>query len=472
MTAIDDAQSLVGTAGYIPPEGPGTPQADLYSLGKVLYEIAFGKDRQEFPQLPPDLQSYPDYAALLELNEVILQACETDPRFRYVSATALREDLELLQKGHSVRGARLVERRWRRARHAAAWLTAGVAVLALTVLASRVHQAAATVPPERRSPNEVANNLFDLGKEYFDQFSEGNFQMAADYFKRAIKVDTNFAQAYGYLAATYSCSYGEWNPNWKYLPQAKELALQALKLDDSMAEPHIALATYYFMREWDWSNAEMEEKRAIQLNPSSSLCHLCYAECLRARGNTVEAIKQLDEAKALDPHSRFINKRLASNLVDARQWNEALTQINQVSAMDPSDGSVSISKISVLCALGRYPDAIEEERKSRTAAGESKDKLNLELDELKHAVETDGPKAYWLRELANAKNWKDPYGESRAYAQLGETNAAMTCLNTSLNNFLKDGDASLTFNVMNDWTLDPVRSDPRFHAILKTMHLE
>ena len=88
------------------PEGPGTPQADLYSLGKVLYEIAIGKDRQEFPQLPPDLQSHPDYAALLELNEIILKACETDPRQRYACATALREDLELLQRGQSVRSVK------------------------------------------------------------------------------------------------------------------------------------------------------------------------------------------------------------------------------------------------------------------------------------------------------------------------------------------------------------------------------
>jgi len=54
VTNIDDAHSMVGTVGYIPPEGPGAAQADIYSLGKVLYEIAFGKDRQDFPQLPPD----------------------------------------------------------------------------------------------------------------------------------------------------------------------------------------------------------------------------------------------------------------------------------------------------------------------------------------------------------------------------------------------------------------------------------
>ncbi len=112
VAAIDEAHSLVGTVGYIPPEGPGTPQADLYSLGKVLYEIVFGKDRQEFPQLPADLHSHPDYAALLELNEVILKACETDPHRRYASATALGEDLARLQQGRSVKRHRTAERRW------------------------------------------------------------------------------------------------------------------------------------------------------------------------------------------------------------------------------------------------------------------------------------------------------------------------------------------------------------------------
>jgi hypothetical protein len=60
----------------------------IYSLGKVLYEISLGEDRQHFPQLPPDLQSLANYAALLELNEVILKACETDPRRRYQTAAA------------------------------------------------------------------------------------------------------------------------------------------------------------------------------------------------------------------------------------------------------------------------------------------------------------------------------------------------------------------------------------------------
>src|SRR6266702_295149 len=66
---ISEARSFVGTTGFIPPEGPGTPQADLYSLGKALYEMSTGKDRQDFPQLPSDLREFPSPDALVEFNE-------------------------------------------------------------------------------------------------------------------------------------------------------------------------------------------------------------------------------------------------------------------------------------------------------------------------------------------------------------------------------------------------------------------
>ncbi|MBI3416847.1 MAG: protein kinase [Verrucomicrobia bacterium] len=106
VAAVDDARSLVGTAGYIAPEGPGTPQADLYALGKVLYEAVFGKDRQEFPALPADVASRPDHARLLELNAILLKACATDRCERYQSADEMRADLELLHAGRSVKRRR------------------------------------------------------------------------------------------------------------------------------------------------------------------------------------------------------------------------------------------------------------------------------------------------------------------------------------------------------------------------------
>src|SRR5438874_1366138 len=106
-----EAKSYVGTEGFIPPEGPGTPRADIYSLGKVLYEIATGKDRQRFPEPPTLLGEFSDREQLLELNEVILKACENDPKKRYPSAEHMHSELVLLQSGKSVKRLHLVERR-------------------------------------------------------------------------------------------------------------------------------------------------------------------------------------------------------------------------------------------------------------------------------------------------------------------------------------------------------------------------
>ena len=109
---INEARSYVGTEGFIPPEGPGSPQADVYSLGKVLYEASTGKDRQDFPELPTLWDKLPDHTGLLELNEVILQACRNDPAKRYPSAWEMYTDLLVLANGKSVRRLRSLERRF------------------------------------------------------------------------------------------------------------------------------------------------------------------------------------------------------------------------------------------------------------------------------------------------------------------------------------------------------------------------
>lgn len=81
--------SFVGTAGYVPPEGPGTVAADIFSLGKVLYEMSMGKDREEFPELPTSWRELPEAPALIRLNAIITKACHPDPRRRFAAAEEL-----------------------------------------------------------------------------------------------------------------------------------------------------------------------------------------------------------------------------------------------------------------------------------------------------------------------------------------------------------------------------------------------
>jgi WD40 repeat protein len=111
VSELGTSRSFVGTEGFIPPEGPGSPEGDIFSLGKVLYEISTGKDRQKYPELPTELGENPDHKNLLELNEVILKACDGDVQKRYHSADQMHADLVLLQAGKSVKRLRMLERR-------------------------------------------------------------------------------------------------------------------------------------------------------------------------------------------------------------------------------------------------------------------------------------------------------------------------------------------------------------------------
>jgi WD40 repeat protein/serine/threonine protein kinase len=144
VTDSENAHSFVGTEGFIPPEGPGSKKADIYSLGKTLYEVASGRDRLDFPSLPASLDELPDPAKFLELNEVIIRACRNDPRERYGSAREMYDDLALLVTGKSLRRLHTLERRWKSAKHAVALFAGAVAVssaVVFPILRERQHSA-------------------------------------------------------------------------------------------------------------------------------------------------------------------------------------------------------------------------------------------------------------------------------------------------------------------------------------------
>ena len=103
VASTSDARTFVGTPGYVPPEGPGKPNADVFALGRLLYELVTGLERDDFPRLPEDLGKRPDRKGLLELNEIILRSCEPDARRRYPDASEMLADLLVLKQGHSLR---------------------------------------------------------------------------------------------------------------------------------------------------------------------------------------------------------------------------------------------------------------------------------------------------------------------------------------------------------------------------------
>lgn len=100
LVATRDQRTFVGTEGFVPPEGPGSAQADVYSLGKVLYEIVTGKDRLDFPELPDEPPKPEERKRWLELNRIICDTCDPHLSRRKIrTAAALADALRQLQPG-------------------------------------------------------------------------------------------------------------------------------------------------------------------------------------------------------------------------------------------------------------------------------------------------------------------------------------------------------------------------------------
>ena len=141
VALLTGSRTYVGTEGYIPPEGPGTVQADIFSLGKVLYEMSTGLDRNSFPDLPTDLHDFPDATLVAELNEVVVKACAQSTATRYTSTDDLRADLEVLIIGRSVKRLRFVERQLTKVKRlATAAVTLALAAVVFGWVVNRVRQ--------------------------------------------------------------------------------------------------------------------------------------------------------------------------------------------------------------------------------------------------------------------------------------------------------------------------------------------
>ena len=102
----DQTVTFVGTPGFMPPppESPGTPQADIYALGMLLYVISTGRNAAFFPEIATTLVDTNEPADFFPLNTVILKACQADPSKRYTSATEVRRALEEAQRTLEERG--------------------------------------------------------------------------------------------------------------------------------------------------------------------------------------------------------------------------------------------------------------------------------------------------------------------------------------------------------------------------------
>jgi eukaryotic-like serine/threonine-protein kinase len=288
---------------------------------------------------------------------------------------------------------------------------------------------------------------------------------AVEHFKRATQLDPNYAPAYAGLADSYSMlsDYGVLPPREAY-PKAKEAARQALALDDTLAEAHTSLAWINAAYEWKFAEAEQEFQRAIAINPRYETGRQWYAEFLSAMGRHQEAIAELKRAQQEGPFSLIVNTALAGAYYFARQDDQAIAECQKVIALDSNFAQVYDWLERAYENKGMAREALAAHQKLAETMGWG----TQYLEKTRRAGPVASMRDYRRKRLSWAMEESQPFSfwVAECWAQLGNRDQSFAWLEKLCQ---ERSYWAIYLNVVP--TLDPLRSDPRWAALVRRVGL-
>jgi serine/threonine protein kinase/tetratricopeptide (TPR) repeat protein len=314
---------------------------------------------------------------------------------------------------------------------------------------------------QRPMENADSYRLYLLGRHEFDQFSPDHFKKAADYFQQAIDKDPSYAAAYGGLADANSL-LGYFQPPAREaaFAKARTASAQALALDGDSAEAHLALAIVHWLT-WEFSAAEPEYRRAIELNPNFQNAPEAYSNYLVSMGRYSEAMDEAHRGLELDPLSLYSNAQVSFVFAAQGDCDKAIAQAQKTLEINANFGLAYEILAGCYEAKGMYDKSIEAEEREFAAFGQSD-----EAAELKSAYAASGIKGARRWFIAqNSDAAKPGYSPARVaenYALLGDTDNAFAWLEKAYQQ-----KASELIFLKSDHGWDNLHSDPRFADLLR-----
>lgn len=224
--------------------------------------------------------------------------------------------------------------------------------------------------PQRYAGSAQAYGLYLKGRYEWNKRTREGVAAGIRYFEQAVAEDPRYAPAWTGLADSYALQVDYRSvPVAEGLERAKEYARKAITLDDSLAEAHASLAWSLFIYDWNFSEAEREYRRAIELAPAYAPAHQWFAFLLAARRHFEEAIVEAHSAQEFDPASVSIRRGLAGIYAYARRHEQARYHAERAIAMNPlAEESYRLLGMS-LFRLGRADEAERVLRESSALPG-------------------------------------------------------------------------------------------------------
>jgi eukaryotic-like serine/threonine-protein kinase len=322
---------------------------------------------------------------------------------------------------------------------------------------------------KRHTEITEAYHLYLKGRYYWNKRTQEDIKKGIEYFNQAIEKDPSYALAHSGLADSYyllaSTAYGAF-PSKEAFPRAKQAALKALQIDETLAEAHSSLAGV-LTNEWDWVAAEKEYKRSIQLNPAYATAHHFYAFYLAALGRLERALAEIKHAYKLDPLSLIINRDLGLIFYYARQPDRAIEQYQKTLELDPNFTLAHQALGRAYLVKGMHQEALAEIQEAARLSGESV----VMSAALAHAYAATGQAAAARKILADLterskQSFVSPSSIAVIYAGLGDTENALRWLEQA---FEERSVGLLTLKVHP--IFDGLRPDPRFQDLLRRIGL-
>lgn len=184
-----------------------------------------------------------------------------------------------------------------------------------------------------------AHRLYLQGRYALNLRTSEGMKSGIALFGQAVAKDPSYASAYGAIAEAYLLLGGVYEvlPPSEAMPRARAAAEKALSIDDSLADVHACLGMVEHEFYWDWKHGEEELKRAVSLNPSSSVAHRWYGQSLGYRGRFPEAERELTRAVELDPLSLVAQSDMALLAIEERKPALAIERAKKTLVLDPND---------------------------------------------------------------------------------------------------------------------------------------